>query len=60
MIQFNTLSYDIDFQIWDNIGYRILYYIKYILYPFFYGVMIDGTMKLTLPLFYKPEPWLEK
>ena len=49
-----------DSDVWDNNFYRILYYLKYLLYPVFYGVLIDGAQKLSMPHFYKPDPWIEK
>ena len=59
MVYFN---YDnrLDTKIWDEDLYRLFYYIKYLSYPFFYGFLIDGTMKLALPKFYNPEYWMEK
>lgn len=46
--------------IWDETLYRIFYYIKYLSYPFFYGLLVDGTMKLVTPKFYNPEVWIDK
>jgi hypothetical protein len=45
-------------EIWNNAAYRIFYYLKYISYPFFYGFLIDGSMKLAMPQFYKYEFWV--
>jgi len=49
---------DLDTEIWKDDNYKALYYIKYISYPIFYGLLIEGSMNLVLPKFYKAKYWL--
>ena len=47
-----------DTDIWNENTYLALYYIKFIMYPIFYGFLIDGSMQLVLPKFYDSKRWL--
>lgn len=49
----------VDSEIWDDTLYTVMYYCKFVLQPFAYGKLIDGTMKLAMPEFYKPNKWVE-
>lgn len=39
-------------------GYLALYYIRFFLYPIFYAVLINFSLKIIDPIFYRPNKWL--
>ncbi|KAL4503961.1 hypothetical protein ABPG72_022591 [Tetrahymena utriculariae] len=37
--------------------YYIIYYIKYIIYPFYYANLLQSSLKLALPVYYNVKKW---
>ena len=45
-------------ELFANRGYLVLYYIRFFFYPLFYAVLINFSLKIIDPIFYKPNKWL--
>lgn len=45
-------------ELYEEQGYLVLYYIRFILYPVFYAVLINFSLKIIDPVFYRPNKWL--
>ncbi len=45
--------------LWDYGGYVFLYYLRFLLYPVFYGFVINFCLRIIDPTFYRPNRWLK-
>lgn len=41
-----------------NQGYTFLYYARFLLYPVFYAVLINFSLRIIDPIYYKPNKWI--
>lgn len=37
--------------------YYIFFYLKYIVYPFYYALLLESSLKLALPVYYNVKKW---
>ena len=37
--------------------YYIIYYVKYLIYPLFLAIILEGSLKLALPVYYNVKKW---
>ena len=44
--------------IWDNPTYLILFYVRMIFMVFFYIILVELSLALGDPVYYKPHKWL--
>lgn len=44
---------------WNQGGYVFLYYLRFLLYPVFYGFAINFCFRIIDPTFYRPNRWLK-
>ena len=45
--------------LWDDIGYLVAYYCRFVCYPIFYGFVISFCLRITDASYYKPNKWLK-
>lgn len=48
-----------ELELWNRSEYLALYYLRYLLYPLFYGALIDLVVRLARPEYYKANKWLK-
>ena len=53
------LSLFSELSMWQDRTYLVFYYLRFLLYPFFYGVLIAFCFRIVDPTFYKPNRWLK-
>lgn len=44
--------------LFQNSGYLVAYYIRFILYPVFYAILVSFCIRIINPIYYRPEKWL--